>query len=149
RYPNGGFGVVITGPDNTIGGPAAGAGNVISFNGEFHLTGQFGGGIQGVGATPRGNQNQGNVIVGNVGDGVLLADQAADNLIGGAGPGAGNVIGKSFGNGIHLTQGASANRLYGNLLGLTSDGVGYAGNLGQGVLVEDASNNVIGGTDAG
>jgi hypothetical protein len=90
--PNGGFGVHIDGgASNTIGGTAAGAGNVISGN---HAIGVL---INGSGTT--GNKVLANLIgttadaghpLGNTGDGVHIEGAASNNTIGGAG--AGNLI---------------------------------------------------------
>ncbi len=87
-----GVGVLVTNTGNTIGGSGAGEGNLIS--------GNLGDGVDILGSGATGNTTQGNVIgldssqgdsVGNGGVGVLIGDQASDNLIGGAGPGQGNI----------------------------------------------------------
>ena len=90
---NGDAGVAVSGGNlNTIGGAAAGTGNVLSANGQegvLLVGGTFGNVVQGndIGtgidaATPLGNRLAGLFIWGN----------AHDNLIGGVLPGAGNVI---------------------------------------------------------
>ena len=76
-------GVLVTNTGNTIGGSGAGEGNLIS--------GNLGDGVDILGSGATGNTLEGNVIgldssqgdsVGNGGVGVLIGDQASDNLIG-------------------------------------------------------------------
>ena len=75
-----------------IGGDAAGASNVVSGNDRI--------GVYIVGSDATGNQVKGNLIgtdssgiadVGNTLDGVVIQD-APNNTVGGASPGAGNVV---------------------------------------------------------
>jgi hypothetical protein len=86
-------GIDLRAPQTTIGGAAAGAGNLISGNGAA--------GIQIFGADATLNQIQGNQIgtdvtgtmdLGNTGAGVSIASGAAGNTVGGTAVGAGNVI---------------------------------------------------------
>jgi IPT/TIG domain-containing protein/S-layer family protein len=116
--PNGTGVVVQSGANgNTIGGAAAGAGNLISGNAT---------GIQLV-------NNADNVIQGNLigtdASGVsglgnsegIVATLTTNLLIGGSGPGEGNVISTSVGNAIHLTIGSGA-RIQGNRIGTNAAG---------------------------
>ena len=81
--PNGADGIFISNaPNNTIGGTAAGAGNLISGNGFF--------GIQLFGPLTRGNVIQGNIISGNRVGRILVHTNSFANQIGGAGPGQAN-----------------------------------------------------------
>ena len=89
--------------DNTIGG--IGAGNVIG--------GSTWDGVIIAGAASTGNRIQGNWIgtdvsgavnLGNSDNGIWITNNAADNLIGGAAPGAGNTIAFNSLNGIHVTD---------------------------------------------
>ena len=143
-------GIVITGPGNVIGDSAAGAGNLIS--------GNFGDGIDLLGTAATGNTIQGNIIgldssqgdsVGNQGVGLLIEEQSSHNLIGGAGTGAGNVINNDKGIGIELND-TSFNRIEGNVVTAV---VGPDGDeeeeSGPAILLDDASDNMIGGTDPG
>ncbi len=141
-------GVVVTNAGNTIGGSGAGEGNLIS--------GNLGDGIDILGTDATGNTLEGNVIgldsaqgdsVGNGGDGVLIGDQASDNLIGGAGTGAGNVINNDDGIGIDLDD-TSHNIIEGNLITVV-DNSDEEEESGPAILVNDASDNIIGGTDPG
>ena len=93
--------------DNTIGGTAPGAGNVISSNGQF--------GIFVVNSSP-GTVIEGNLIgtdisgtqpLGNVGDGILLATSATDETVGGTAAGAGNTIAFNGGNGVTIGDNTS------------------------------------------
>jgi CSLREA domain-containing protein len=141
--------------DSTIGGTSAAERNVISGNGY---------GIQIVGSMASGNDVVGNFIgtdvtgsasISNGQVGVLVFGDAHDNVIGGTAAGAGNVIsGNSVGAPSNLSgisfSGATttANVVQGNLIGLAADGTTALPNK-QGIEVNGAPANVIGGTTAG
>ncbi len=167
--PNQGFGVLglNTDQNNTIGGTATGAGNVISSN--------LGGGIEFEAVDDVNNLVQGNRIgtnaagtsttgadgksLGNTGFGVLLY-QAASNTIGGTAAGAGNIIsgtldqpggypGTGYGVGIGVPS-AVNNVIQGNAIGTDASGTRNLGNAGAGVFVfYGATNEQIGGTASG
>jgi len=141
-----------SGSDNTIGGTAVGAGNVISGNGRFGVVvfGPYGG------AT--GNVVQGNFIgtdssgehsLGNV-DGVVLSS-AASNTVGGADVSARNVIAGSGRYGVVIeSQKSTGNLVEGNLIGTDKSGVSALGNALDGVLIQlGASSNTVGGVASG
>ncbi len=99
--PNGCNGVDIRAPSNTIGGLTPGARNVVSGNGcngimlagpDSHnnvVTGNYiGTDARGTGALP------------NTYNGVAIQESAANNTVGGAADGAGNVIAHNHGNGV-------------------------------------------------
>ena len=147
-------GVLITGGahSNTIGGTAAGAGNVISGN---SLSG-----LKVVGAGTSGNLVQGNRIgtdaAGNVSlangrDGVEISSSATGNTIGGTAAGASNVISGNTRYGVIInTATATGNVLEGNLIGTNAAGTGTLGNGEHGVVITlGAHTNTIGGTAAG
>jgi parallel beta-helix repeat protein len=106
-----GFGVVISGSDNTIGGATAGARNVISGN-------------NGSGVEIWSSQNlvAGNYIgtnaastaaLGNLGGGVTILDASANTI-------SGNVVsGNSTGDGVSVA-GSAGNQIIGNLIGTTA-----------------------------
>jgi titin len=136
-------------PANTIGGPEAGAGNLISGNLDQNIT-------------INGQEAAGNTILGNLigtdatgtvalenGRGLLILD-APDNTIGGAESGAGNVI---SGNSRAISvEGPSAtgNLLQGNLLGVDVTSSAPLGNRGAGIrFTNSASGNTVGGTGPG
>jgi len=138
--------------DNTIGGTAAEAGNVISGN-NGHGIALFGD----PGSPSQRTVIQGNLLgtnaagtadLGNTSDGVFIVDSAT-NTIGGTAAGAGNLIGFNDLNGIQI-QGASAqgNIVQGNLIGTNAAGANRA-NSGHGVLAIGSGPNEIGGTVAG
>jgi hypothetical protein len=144
-------GVGISGaPANTIGGTAAGAGNLISGNSN-PSSGDAGIYLISGGAT--GNLIQGNLIgtdsmgmlaLGNNHEGIY-AENAPGNTIGGSVPGAGNVISGNHTRGIFLTN-SSGTVIQGNLIGTKIDGVSAMGNTFHAVECEkNANNTVIGG----
>jgi titin len=147
---NTGSGVVLdNAPGNTVGGTAAGARNVISGNG-IH-------GVQLLGSSATGNVVQGNYIgtnaagtaaLGNTLNGVRL--EAPGNTIGGTVAGAGNVISANGGAaGVYiLFAGATGNLVAGNFIGTNAAGTAAIGNTGDGLLIQDASGNTVGGTTA-
>lgn len=138
-------------PENFVGGAEAAAGNLISGN-------QLGVVISG---SPVFEERAaiGNVVLGNFigtdlrGQIGLSLDQnigvlifrASGNTIGGAAPGARNVISGNFNRGIRLSF-ASDNRVEGNFIGTDVDGRLPLGNF-VGVELLNASGNLIGGTD--
>jgi hypothetical protein len=103
------------------------------------------------GLKPLGNQLDG-VFLARVITPVLGTGFASSNDIGGIDPKARNVISGNGHNGVHILQGSS-NNVQANYIGLGADGVTPVSNgqadvtHGNGVLIEDASQNVIGGTD--
>ncbi|HLG16764.1 MAG TPA: BACON domain-containing carbohydrate-binding protein [Blastocatellia bacterium] len=150
--PNQRHGVFVNAMSNTIGGTAAGAGNVISGNGNgFPGTGN---GVHIFGNAPSAaNMVQGNLIgtsfdgstaLPNTADGIQILDSPG-NTIGGTAPGAGNTISGNGASGLFITGlGSTGNMVQGNTIGST----GLA-NARKGVLILDASDNAIGGTAMG
>ncbi len=136
-------------PDNTIGGAAPGERNVISGNGQD--------GVNIFGSTATGNRVLGNFIGadltgtlarGNSRHGVSI--QSANNVIGGAAAGEGNLISGNNSLGIQLfTASAANNRVLGNFIGVNASGTADLGNRLDGVNISNAPNNLIGGAAAG
>jgi hypothetical protein len=101
-----------------------------------------------------GNQIQGNLIgtdvtgmsaLGNNHEGIY-AESASGNTIGGAAPGARNVVSGNHTWGIYLVN-APANVIQGNLVGTKSDGVSGMGNTFHAVeCAAGANNTTIGGS---
>ncbi len=157
---NTGAGVLITdeASNNTIGGTAAGAGNVISGNG--------GAGVHLGGAGVTGNLVVGNFIgtdasgtadLGNSFAGVFI-NGAPGNTIGGTtgttsgGPctGACNVISGNDTSGVEIMfPGATGNSVLGNFVGTDAAGAADLGNFHDGVQIEKAPTNTIGGISTG
>ncbi len=149
---NSGHGLLVTGPDNTIGGTSTGAGNVISGNGLDGVS------IAGAGATGnlvRGNRigvnATGTAAVKNDAHGVETSAGAASNSVGGPSSGEANLISGNGGSGIRITgAGSSGNRIEGNRIGTDATGTLAVRNGDRGLLVDlGAASNVIGGSAAG
>ncbi|MGI4937387.1 MAG: beta strand repeat-containing protein [Janthinobacterium lividum] len=132
--------------NNTIGG-GTGAGNLVSGNG--------GGGIQLV-FVSFNNSIYGNKIgvnaagtsaIANQGSGVAL--HGADNHVGSAAAGFGNVISGNLNYGINDSVGSN-NIIQGNLIGVGSDGVTAIGNGYSGIIFTFGGNGaLIGGSGSG
>jgi len=146
---NGSRGVSMTlgASQNTVGGPAPAARNVIS--------GNDGDGLYIIGSGCTDNVVEGNFIgtdvggssaLGNSGSGVAV-DAGPSNTIGL--PGAGNVISANAGYGILIIN-ATDNQVQGNFIGIDFTGTVDLGNTLSGVgIVNSASSNTIGGTTPG
>jgi len=148
---NTGNGVVIyNASNNTIGGTAAGAGNVISGNDAAGvvISSLFGGGGSGnvVQGNLIGTDASGNSDLGNSQDGVLILG-ILNNTIGGSAPGgAGNLISGNGGDGVEISA-SNGNTVQGNYIGTNAAGSSSLGNDGDGVRIGTA-NVVIGGNVA-
>jgi titin len=142
---------------NTIGGTQMGAGNVLSGNYRdgVRIDNVNGNVVQGnyIGTTAAGTGR-----LPNLGNGVTIELGAGQNTIGGAmgvtpgGPctGACNVISGNGNSGVFIGGGATANNLVqGNYIGTDVNGTVPLGNGGDGVSLDLALNNTIGGTMAG
>lgn len=142
---NGGHGVHLTAgaQDNLVGHTRSDA-NVIGGNG--------GDGVHLEGTTTEGNLVRGNFLgtdrtghagLGNGGCGVRVQG-AAENHIGGAGPGEGNIVAGNQEGGICLAGGARHNEVTANHVGTTLSGLTALPNLGPGILLEGgASSNTL------
>jgi titin len=131
---------------NLIGGTSAGARNVISGNGTSAAP--IGVGVYIADAGTEGNTVQGNYIgadasgnasAGNYRQGVLIALDAQNNLVGGTAPGAGNVITYNGLGGVRID--APANQVAGNLIGVGAEGAAL-GNQFNGVRVGGDGNTI-------
>ncbi len=146
---NGYAGISISNaPANTIGGPAPGAGNIISAN---SLDGLSLAGKTATATTIQGNylgtDVSGSKPLGNGLSGIYLFGASA-NWIGGTAAGAGNVISANRQDGIFATSsGAISNVIQGNFVGLAADGAGALGNAQHGIEFDStASGNLVGGS---
>jgi hypothetical protein len=142
---NTGDGILIGGNANVIGGTTPQARNVISGNLIYGINCSSGTGnlIQGnyIGTDPSGT-----LAVRNITGGLII--QGANNTIGGVAAGAGNII---SGNSLGLfISGATTTGIFvqGNLIGLQANGTSALGNLGRGIMVQDAHDNFIGGNSS-
>jgi len=132
--------VILKAQDNTIGGAAFGAGNAIRLNGRNGVLIDNDVLIDGAQAT--GNVVLGNLIDNNVLDGLLISG-ASRNVVGGAEPGAGNLVDRSGQNGIRILSPRSGrspaqfNAVLGNTL---------TRNRQNGLFLEDADDTTVGVT---
>jgi hypothetical protein len=137
---------ILDGSNNDIGGPAAGAGNVISANAKDGVRLDGAGGSNTVQGNLIGTDINGTAVLSNGHEGVGIL--STGNQIGGTAPGAGNVISGSALYGV-VIFGANGvqNVVQGNKIGTDVTGTKALGNYnGVGVL---SPNNQIGGTAAG
>jgi parallel beta-helix repeat protein len=91
-----------------------------------------------------GTDKFGTSALPNVADGLALTN-AAPTQIGGIETGQGNVISGNLGNGVHIVNGYG-HVMAGNFIGTTADGMSALGNGSSGVLIDNSSYNVIGGS---
>jgi type III secretion system FlhB-like substrate exporter len=145
---NGSYGIMIETSSSqiTIGGTAAGAGNVIA-----------GFSNHGIWATTTGTVTiQGNRVgtdatglldLGNAGYGIYV-DDGGTVLIGGTVVGAGNLVSGNNGGGIYV-GGSAAVTLQGNIVGLNAAGTSALGNTGVGVYLTSSVVTTVGGSTAG
>jgi uncharacterized repeat protein (TIGR01451 family) len=144
---SGGITVQDSATDNTIGGAAAGEGNVISGNTGIGITLQTsanGNTIQGnlIGVNAAGTQALGNSIEG------IRLNGVSGTLIGGTAAGAGNVLSGNGAYGINNQAGSTGTIVYGNRIGINAAGSGPVPNGLSGMFV-DGNGTTIGGTAAG
>jgi titin len=134
--------------NNTVGGTAVGAGNVISGspnNGVAIFTNASGNLVQG---NLIGTDASGTLALGNAFNGVFILGGAHGNTVGGAVPGARNVI-SGNGTGVLISDsGTTGNLVLGNFIGTDVTGTAAIGNVGPGVFINDSPNNTVGGTTA-
>lgn len=159
---NGHGGILLTPTANniTIGGTAAGAGNLISGNtyAGIEVNGSSSVMIEGnrIGTDAAGTVALGNGL--NAGnppsfhtDGIYL-DAVTDVTIGGTAAGAGNVIAANGGDGIFAQGGDKAIdniAIEGNRIGTNATGTAALGNSGNGVTLQSSTGVTVGGTAAG
>lgn len=131
--------------NNLIGGTTAAARNVISGNTTNGIT-LFGSNnvVQG---NYIGTNASGNAAVGFGLNGIEISGTgAANNLIGGTSPGAGNVI-SGIARGISIF--ATGTTIQGNLIGTDATGTQRINGSGTGILTFQATNTVVGGLTSG
>ena len=154
---NGEDGIELTsGINNLFGGATANFRNIISgntFSGIRLAEGQGSGTADNnnIQSNYIGTDITGAVDLGNTGNGIILS--AADSLtIGGttATPGTapGNIISGNNGDGVELGADASSVSVVGNLIGLKSNGTEALPNSVNGVLINCADTNTVGGAAA-
>jgi parallel beta-helix repeat protein len=125
-------GLGIQSSNNEVGGPAVGAGNVISGNAEpgvwFDTSGATANVVQG---NYIGTDSTKTRAIGNSGDGVLIGGGATGNTIGGIAPGDANTIAHNTSDGVEISGGmgdsVEGNSIFANSglgIALTSGGNG-------------------------
>ncbi len=153
-----GVGIYVTGSGNQIGSARNSTANVISgsvFSGiEIIGVGSTKNLIKGnfIGTDRSGSLSRGNGIprwVDSTG-GVLIADGAADNVVGTDSDSnlddqEGNVISGNFTQGVHLLN-TTGNRVAGNRIGTDLSGLTVLANAGSGVRINRSNANIIGGS---
>jgi CSLREA domain-containing protein len=146
---NGERGVFVYGVNNNvIGGVGADDGNVISGNDEYGVSIQGGGTGNRIEGNLIGTNAAGTAALGNAMHGVFVS-RSPDNSIGGLAAGAGNVISgnEQYGVSILGTE-STGNLVAGNLVGTDQAGAKAIGNGVQGVKIENAAGNTVGGLSA-
>jgi hypothetical protein len=141
-------GVVVQGMNLfniAVGGTATGAGNIIA-NSKQSGVEIMGTGTHILQGNFIGTDVTGTIDLGNVQNGVYL-NNTPNNVVGGTGTGAGNVISGSGLSGV-LIEGAQAagNAVQGNFIGTNAVGTAALGNDLNGVTTSQAPNNTIGGS---
>jgi len=141
---------IVDAPGNHIGGPGAGAGNVIS--------GQGRDGVRIEGLTATGNRVEGNRIGTNGAGTAALSNDVGVRIIDAPGnvvgsPGAGNVISGSFftlADVFLVGDNATGNVVQGNLVGTNAAGTAVLPSARIGILlIGGTSGNTIGGDGPG
>jgi titin len=138
---------------NLIGGTNAAERNVISGNANGIYIDDGSLPALGIGNVVQGNfigvTAAGTKALGNVNNGVYILT-APGNVIGGTLPGAGNLISGNGISGIYLyNAGTTGNVIQGNLIGTDVTGTVAVSNRLDGVTINNAAGNTVGGTDPG
>ena len=156
--PNLDAGILVNAAGNTVGGAAAGAGNLVSGNGTAtnYAIGIWvlSAGSNTVEGNRVGTNPSGTAAVPNTGDAVRI-DSANNNTIGGTAAGAGNLLSGNgafgmFASGVALFGTSNGNLVYGNKIGTDITGTAALGNNDDGVFINGTgTSNQIGGVLAG
>ncbi len=135
---------------NTIGGSAAGAGNVISGNtGQGINISDTNTWLNVVAGNRIGTDAAGTAARPNTGAGIAIFGGAQSNTVGGTAAGARNIISGNPSGGVSISGvGTGANVVQGNTIGLGTTGAALPNSVGVSVF-GGAKSNAIGGTVAG
>lgn len=140
--PNAGFGIHDLNGYDVIGGAIPGAGNLISGNGDTAL--RIDGGYAQIQANRIGTNAAGTARIASSGSGILLA--GPQNLVGGPGAIAPNVLGSLAGDGVTVLS--PRNTIWGNSIGVS--GALSLPNGGAGVSFSNAGpENAVAGNSIG
>lgn len=97
-----------------------------------------------------GTNVNGTAAIANTVWGVLLHVNCANNIVGGTAPGERNVISGNTGDGVHIAEQSHDNSIVGNFIGTDIGGGAPLGNLVHGVVIKSGSDdNQVGGGNAG
>jgi CSLREA domain-containing protein len=129
--------------NNTIGGAAFEARNIVSGNRTIGIVLQSGGGVNFIQGNYVGTDVSGTVAVGNGTVGVSFNVRSND-VFGGANSGEGNLISGNGGHGVQIGN-SDLIQVSGNFIGIAADGVTALGNGGHGIyFLATAENCSIG-----
>ncbi len=146
--PNVFEGIAIVGSAGTrIGGNSAASRNVISGNNGAGVTITTSSTDTVVTGNYIGTNAAGTAAIPNVGDGVFI-EQSAGTIVGGASPAEGNLISGNTALGVGVFTDCTRTRIQGNVIGETVGG-DRLGNGADGVYMQGASGNLVGGENAG
>src|SRR5207249_1953128 len=96
-----------------------------------------------------GTNGDGSAARANGDAGVVIQNGASDNTVGGGGTSAYNVISGNKSDGVRIFgAGTTGNVLLGNYIGTNGSGSGPLANKGEGVYIDAAPDNTVGGTTA-
>lgn len=147
---------IMDSTNNLIGGTSVASRNIVSGNGfgitilNSNTTSTTGNLVQGnfIGTDRNGTGTLSNLTYG-VGIGWIgsIAVGASNNTVGGTSVSARNIISGNGKNGVYIAVNSSANLVRGNYIGTDVTGNFDLGNNESGVLISNALNNVIGGTN--
>ncbi len=143
---NGLFGVgVVDAPESTVGGTTAATRNVISGNVSDGVVV-----VRSEGSVVRGNfigtNAEGNADVGNGRDGVQIANDGTDVVVGGMTAAARNVISGNDNDGVGLVALVGA-KVIGNFIGTNAAGTAALGNAADGISFFSARQSAVGCAD--
>ena len=141
---NHGSGILIEGATgNFIGGSDSGVGNLVSANLQngIELTSAATANL--IAGNLIGTTADGLHALGNQEDGILL-DSATSTTIGGTSAGEGNVISGNLGNGVETHPASPGNLFEGNDIGTDASGTQELGNGGNGVSLGSSGNSIGG-----
>ena len=99
-----------------------------------------------------GTNSTGTAPVPNGDRGVQIESGATNTAVGGSGANEGNLISGNLGDGVIIadfsSSGTTGNVVEGNWIGVASDGTSALGNQKHGVHIDNVSGNRVGGADA-
>src|SRR5579884_2643980 len=132
-------GIEVAGANNTIGGTASGARNILSANTNNGLLFDSGASGNQVLGNYLGTNLFGTAALANSGNGIEI--QGTGNTIGGTSSGR-NLISGNGNDGVKIDSGGSGNVVLGNYIGVNTYDTAALGNSGNGIEVAGNSNTI-------